>query len=412
MGFRDRLLLGLVVLAVAAVGAQLALGYFSFSSSLNRDFRTDLEKYALLVEGALEWGSTVPMLNPAKLPNFSDYVGRFRLTLAGEPILEGGGPFPETDPSWWRYQKKLTNGYALEVALNQNEHHRALGGYLRTGGISLVLSVLLAVLVAWLLRLYLLRPLQELEQAAQSLALTRFPEPLQVHGRDELARLTESFNKMTVKVRQALERERSFTRYASHELRNPLAAMKATTAAAMEGAIPVQRLFEVLDRNFVRLERILEGLLSLARGLDNYTEVEFPQALEGLLSRLPDEERRRVCLTADTATLLLPREALEVAVQNLLDNALKYSSGRVWLDFQMSPGAVISVRDQGPGVPPEKLSRLGEPFYRATLKPDGLGLGLAFVRQVTEHMGGGLELRNHPAGGLEVRLVLSGGVNG
>lgn len=99
MGFRDRLLLGLVVLAVAAVGAQLALGYFSFSSSLNRDFRTDLEKYALLVEGALEWDSTVPMLNPAKLPNFSDYVGRFRLTLAGEPILEGGGPFPETDPS-------------------------------------------------------------------------------------------------------------------------------------------------------------------------------------------------------------------------------------------------------------------------------------------------------------------------
>lgn len=410
MGFRDRLLLGLVCLVLGVAGLQMGLGYWSFSRSLDQDFRTDLQKYALLVAEALDLHQPIPTLNPQKVPSFSGYAGRFRLLQQDRLIFEGGGPFPEQDPDWWTYRQPLSNGYVLEVALSQSEHNRALGEYLRTGGLTLLFSVGLALLVAWGLRLYLLRPILRLEQATHSLAQARFPEPLPVQGRDEMARLTQSFNQMVIKVRRALERERSFTRYVSHELRNPLAAIKTTAEAVRLGALPPEALHPVLERNLERVEHTLNGLLALARGLDSYTEVELPEVLEALLRRLPEEARQRVLFKSEPARLRLPQEAFEAAVQNLLDNALKYSRGRVWLEFSQNPHPTLRVRDEGPGVPEEALARLGEPFYRPHRQPGGLGLGLAFVRQAVEHMGGRLELRNHPQGGLEATLVLPGGL--
>ncbi len=409
MGFREQLLLALLTLALAVAGLQLALGYWSFRTSLDRDLQGDLGKYAVLVEGALNLEGPEPTLNPANLPISAELQGRFRLLKEGRLILEGGGPFPDRDPAWLTYHKPLPGAYELEVALNQVDHNRALREYLRTGWLTLLLSGILAVAMAWLLRGILIRPLQRLERASEALAEQRFPSPLPEGKPDEIGRLTRSFNRMVHKVRLAFERERSFTRYASHELRNPLATLKTTASAVRSGAMRPEELLPVLDRNLERLDRTLTGLLALVRGPGERTQIEVLDFLQQLLQRLPASAQQRIHLEVGPATLQAPREALEAAIGNLLDNALKYSSGRVWLRFEASNPPRLIVRDEGPGVSAEALERLGEPFYRPNSQRDGLGLGLAFVRQVAEAIGGRLVLRNHPEGGLEASLVFSGG---
>lgn len=408
MGFRDRLLLGLLTLALGVAGLQLGLGYWSFRTSMDQDLQGDLGKYASLVQAALNLEGSEPTLNPSKLPVSAELQGRFRLLREGSLMLEGAGPFPEADAAWLTYSTQLINGYRLEVALNQTDHNRALSAYLRTGGFSLLLSALLAVAMALLLRGYLIRPLKRLEGAVDAVALERFPSPLPEASRDEIGRLTSSFNRMVQKVRRALEREKSFTRYVSHELRNPLAALKTTASAVRGGAMPPEELLPVLERNLGRMERTLEGLLALVRGPGESVEVCFPEFLSQLLEDLPGPFRARVHLKSDPAILQAPRQALEAAVRNLLDNALRHGGGQVCLNFTHDPPR-LSVRDHGPGVPVEALERLGEPFFRPHRQREGIGLGLAFVRQVAESIGGRLELRNHPEGGLEATLVFAGG---
>lgn len=376
---------------------------------MNQDLQGDLGKYASLVQAALDLEGGEPALNPAKLPVSEELQGRFRLVRGGELMLEGAGPFPEADPAWLTYGTALINGYRLEVALNQVDHNRALSAYLRTGGFTLVLSALLAVAMALLLRGFLIRPLKGLEVATDALALERFPSPLPEASGDEIGRLTRSFNRMVQKVRRALEREKSFTRYVSHELRNPLAALKTTASAVRAGAMPHEELLPVLERNLGRMERTLEGLLALVRGPGESEEVCFPEFLGQLFKDLPASSRARVRLEVDPATLKAPPEALEAAVRNLVDNALRHGGGHVDVSFRNADPPRLSVRDQGPGVPAEAIERLGEPFFRPHSQRDGIGLGLAFVRQVAESMGGRLELRNHPEGGFEATLVFAGG---
>lgn len=395
---------------------QLMLGYWRFSSSLRHDLQSDLHKYATLVEGALDLEGPEPLLNPSKLPSTTELQGRFRLIRAGHVVLEGGGLFPVDNPTWLTLRKTLANGDTLEVALNQAEHNRVLQEYLRTGWLALLLSGCLAMGIAWLLRAYLIRPLQRLQEASESLAMQRFPNPLPVNSSDEIGRLTRSFNRMAHKLRLALEREKSFTRYASHELRNPLANLKTSVSAVRSGAMPPEELLPVLDRNLERMDRILSGLLALARGPGELSPIDMPSFLQQVVEQFMTSARpacapdRQIHLEAEAGRLQAPPEALEAAIHNLLDNAFKHGSNRVWLRFYRDPPRLV-VRDFGNGVPPQALERLGEPFFRINHRKEGLGLGLAFVRQVMESMGGRLELRNHPEGGLEAVLVFSGGAH-
>lgn len=410
MGFRERLLLSLLTLALGAVGLQLLVGYWTFSSSVNHDMRNDLHKYATLVESALDLEGPEPLLNPSKLPSTTEFQGRFRLIQADRVVLEGGGLFPENNPNWLTLRKALANSYALEVALNQAEHNRVLQEYLRTGWLTLLFSGGLAIGIAWLLRAYLIHPLQRLQEASESLAMQRFPKPLPVSSSDEIGRLTHSFNRMAHKLRLALEREKSFTRYASHELRNPLANLKTSVSAVRSGAMQPEELLPVLDRNLERMDQILSGLLALARGPGELSQIDMPSFLQQTVEQLLTSPDRQIHLVAEAGRLQAPPEALEAAIHNLLDNAFKHGSNQVWLHFYRDPPRLV-VRDFGNGVPPQALERLGEPFLRINPRKEGLGLGLAFVRQVIESMGGRLELRNHPEGGLEAVLIFSGGTH-
>jgi signal transduction histidine kinase len=375
---------------------------------MDRDLSDDVHKYAQLVGAAINFETSSPGFDPARLPSSKEFRGPFRLIRGEDVFFEGRGRFPAGEAGWLFYSLPLPEGYILEVALNQGQHHQALTQYLSTTWISLLLSLLLAFGLAAILWRYLLRPVQTLQTATQSLARERFPKPLPVAGTDEMARLTQSFNQMVERIRAALERERSFTRYASHELRTPLSALKANISAARLGLMSQEEVLQVAERNLNRMERTLDGLLGLARGPGEATSVAFPDFLQELVESFPHSDQARLRVCGQIGLWVAPRESLEGAVRNLVENALRYTEGPVELIFDHNH---IAIRDYGSGVPKEALKRLGEPFFRLHPQLEGTGLGLTYTRQVAEAIGGRLELRSHSQGGLEATLVLVGGTH-
>ena len=409
MAFRKRLLIGLVALAVTAAGVQAVLGYVSFRAALERDRLADMQRFAALVTEAFDLSGSVAVPIPERLPMLADEEGRFRLFKDGALLLEGGGRFPADGAGWLRATLPRPGGYALEVALDRQETAVAVREYLRTTGVALVAVVALGAVLAVLLHGQLLRPLRRLEAAAEAVAHERFPAPLDAGNEDAFGRLARSFNAMVGSVRRALDRERSFTRYASHELRTPVANLKATAEAVRLGALPAVELEPVVRRNAERLERTLAGLLALARAQGPSEPVAVDALITGVAASMGDGARPRLTLAPEPVTLLAPRAALEAAVRNLVDNALRYTDGPVGLACRDGWEVRISVSDTGPGVPEEALDALGTPFHRLQVDRHGIGLGLAFARQVAEGLGGRLEIRNRTEGGLEAALVLPKG---
>lgn len=410
MAFRDRLLLGLVVLALAATGAQAGLGFVRFRATLERDRASDLSAYAVLVRSVLDTSGEAPTVIAARLPVLAETEGRFRVTQGGTVLLEGGGRFPAEGQGWRSSSQALPGRSVLEVALDHAEVSEATAAYLRTSLVALLATLLFAVALAVLMRGVLLRPLERLRRASEALAQERFPEPLEVRGSDELARLARTFNGMATQLKRSLERERAFTRYASHELRTPLASLKATAEAVRAGAMDADALVPVAERGVERMERTLAGLLALARAPGAHEPVAAPALLDEVLAGLPAEARARVHLSVHGGEVRVPRAAFEGALRNLLDNALRHGAGAVWLSLEAGSGEVrLAVRDEGTGVPEAALARLGEPFHRGPSRAAGSGLGLAYIRQLADELGGRLELENRTSGGFEARLTLPEG---
>lgn len=410
MAFRDRLLLGLVLLALVAAGVQAGLGFARFRAALERDRTADLEAYGALVASVLDTSGAFPEAVPERLPVLADSEGRFRVVSGGAVVLEGGGRFPEPGPAWRTAATPLPGGAVVEVALENAEVQEAIAAYLRTSVLALAVAVAVAVLLATALRGVLVRPLARLRRASDALAAQRFPDPIAVPGNDELGRLARAFNAMAQQVRRALERERAFTRYASHELRTPLASLRTTAEAVRQGALPADALLPVAERSAERMERTLEGLLALARAPGAREAVAARALVDDVTAPLAAEERARLRVRAEAGEVHVPRAAFEGAARNLLDNALRHSDGRVWLSLEADPARVrLRVTDEGPGVPPDVLAGLGEPFRRGPSPAAGSGLGLAFTRQLADELGGRLELENRTPRGFEARLTLPNG---
>lgn len=414
MDFRTRLLGRLVMLILLAVGFQSLVGYLSFRNSLDRDLRDDLQKYLVIITQALDFSAETPELVPFRLPSTSELQGRFRLSRDGVIFVEGGGPFPVDDPEWMTASAALPGNHLLEVALNQFEHNRALLDYSRASLIALGVSLLLVVSLALLMQGFVLQPLRRLREATEGMARDKIPQPLEIKGSDEVAHLMGSFNRMVEKVRGSLERERSFTRYASHELRTPLTSLKTNLAAVEAGTLSPQELVPVVQRSVRRMEGTLGGLLLLARGLESPSKVRASSLVMEAAEEFPDYllDRLYLNLPDHTPELTVPHAALVGALHNLLDNALKYSPGTVEVTISLDQAVVFLVRDYGPGANPSLIERLAEPFFRGNRKIEGTGLGLAYVNQVAQSLGGQLVLENHPDGGFQARLILGNEVRG
>lgn len=409
MDFRSRLLGGLVLLALITTGTQTTLGYLGFQRSLQNDLNGDLLRLSdtLKVAIELEHDSDDAALHFEVLehqPDVQEMEGRWQVIRGHQVLASSFQPFPKDRSGWLIKEEALDAQMTLQVALNVTEHNQALQEYLKSSLTTLGFSVVFAVVMALLLLRYLLLPLSRLQHAIGELARSHYPSPLQAEGHDALGELTRSFNQMVSQLRQAADRERSFTRYASHELRTPLTAIKANLGAVQAGVMPEQEFLEVVSSNTRHMESILQGLLHLARGTGEPTPFDLKQLVQEQMGSFSPEQQARFHLHPDSPEPLevnLPRVALGNAIRNLLDNALKYSSGPVDVHLQ---ARTLQVRDHGQGVPEAMLGKLTGAFFRASADIEGSGLGLAYVQQVAEAIDGTLVFRNLPEGGFEVQL--------
>lgn len=291
------------------------------------------------------------------------------------------------------------------------------------GGVGVVLAAIAGLAVARAG----LRPVQRLTAATERVTATGELNPIRVSGSDELARLTQSFNEMLGALAASQEQQRRLVADAGHELRTPLTSLRTNlellAAADQPGAplLPEGERKEILvdvRAQVEELSQLVGDLVELARDdapATQYEPVELSDAVERALERV---RRRAGEIRFDVHpvpwTLIGDATALERAVLNLLDNAVKWSPPCGTVRLSMVPlnewTVVIEVADSGPGIAEADLPHVFDRFYRADTSRTmpGSGLGLAIVRQVAVRHGGAVWAGRAPEGGALLVLRLPG----
>lgn len=276
-----------------------------------------------------------------------------------------------------------------------------------------ILAVLGNVLVSFWLTRSIVRPLRLLTQTAREIAGGRMDRRVPVHGRDEVGMLAVAFNEMAEQLQQRIERERLFIGNASHELRSPLTSLKLRLEMLQDPSLPPdrrQRYLEEAYREAERLQQLADRLLDFTRlQVRPETETAKPLDLAPVVGEVVDSfafraaqagVRLRYEPSAQALTARVSEEGLRTIVQNLVDNALKYTPAGGEVTVRLFPDdgqVVLQVEDTGEGIPPEHLPYIFEPFYRANHSRSGkhsAGLGLSIAKRLVETFGGTIRVQS------------------
>ncbi|WP_199432186.1 sensor histidine kinase [Qaidamihabitans albus] len=457
---RARLLLVLVVFALAAVAGfatpllrstaeqrtqQLAIG---------RD--ADIDRFVVLAQQAVDSGDTTALAADAR--RYAELYGegvvvvdarREPLTQAGlsltdpgvRAVVEGAlrnqpGPQPPTLSPWSAEPVLLARpvGTGTRVAgavvLRASVTPAAADVARRwtAVGLGALLAATAFVLLAMLLARWVVRPLHALEDGVRAVTAGRRAQVPAGAGPRELRSLAASFNRMSDAVVESADQQRRLVADASHQLRNPLAALRLRvdslgTSVSGEG----RRAYEATVAEVERLESLADGLLALALAESTATRLAAgapagePCDVAAVAADRADAWRAaadragvRLTLRGDGRVLAdCPEPELAQVLDVVLDNAIHYAGrgARVELAWTFEPAdglARLVVSDDGPGLSAEGLAKATDRFWRAggDGAPRGTGLGLAIAHRQVTGRGGRLELRPVRPHGLAVRITL------
>jgi two-component system sensor histidine kinase MprB len=272
-----------------------------------------------------------------------------------------------------------------------------------------------------------LRPVQRLTEATERVARTGNLQPIAISGDDELARLTASFNSMLVALAESQERQRRLVADAGHELRTPLTSLRTNLELLAASDRPNAPSLSDQDRKEIsadvraqveELSTLVGDIVELARE-DAPQAVHEPVELTEVVERALARAGRRAPgihfkVNLTPWGLLGDANALERAVLNLLDNAVKWSPPAATVEVGLMPTgqgmAAVTVADAGPGIAEADLPYIFERFYRSSAARTlpGSGLGLAIVAQVAARHGGSVRASRRPEGGTLMTLELPG----
>ena len=283
--------------------------------------------------------------------------------------------------------------------------------------------VLLVGLIAWLLVGRALRPVEHLRATVETISRSTLEQRVDVPpSHDEVARLATTMNTMLERLQRSRDHERRFVSDASHELRSPLASIRAQLEVGDPldtGDIDSSGIRAGVLADTIRLERIVGDLMELARSDETTAPPNGSVALDVVVADEITALQRSssIQITSDGIddTVVNGRsDALARVTRNLLDNAVRHADGQVHVGLHHADGwAELTVDDDGPGVPVEAEQRIFDRFARLDESRDrttgGVGLGLAVVRAVVEHHGGTVGCARSPLGGARflVRLPVT-----
>lgn len=313
---------------------------------------------------------------------------------------------------------------ALILAQSLDPTYDALGKLGAILSLFGLLGIALAGVLGWLVARNGLRPVRELAESVENIAVTEDLRPIEVHGHDdEVARLSTAFNQVLAALDRSRTRQSQLVADAGHELRTPLTSLRTNLDLLCQADDPAnpgslgehERAEVMADLRFQidELTQLIGDLTELAR--QDAPEVHRDHLdLVDVVERAVDRVRRRAS-TLHFDLQLSPwwvngdAQALERALTNLLDNAAKWSppQGRVTVTLQ---DGVVRVLDQGPGIPEADLPHIFERFYRSveSRTMPGSGLGLAIVAKVAQSHGGWVRAGSAPEGGAAFWMGLPG----
>ncbi|MFA5844131.1 MAG: HAMP domain-containing sensor histidine kinase [Coriobacteriia bacterium] len=280
-----------------------------------------------------------------------------------------------------------------------------------------LIAIGLAGVAAWVVAYYLTRPIERLTAATRMLAGGDLTHRVDVGGPGEVAALGEAFNDMADSLAESEELRRRLVADVAHELRNPIASLRAQAEGIAEGVLVAdERRLGSLADDTRHLSRLVEDLQELSAAEAGQLRYEMQSTdLAALACGEVDRARVRARATvelrceADSAIMVDGDEGrLGQVLRNLIDNALRHTeTGSVTVSCAATDGhARVEVRDTGEGIPDADLPHIFERFYRAdtarACDTGGSGVGLAVSRRIVEDHGGKVFASNASGGGAVV----------
>ncbi|MBB4127129.1 two-component system sensor histidine kinase TctE [Xanthomonas translucens] len=285
--------------------------------------------------------------------------------------------------------------------------------------VAIAVLSLLSLALVWLGVYRALRPLHRIERDLSRREPSEL-KPLAVAAPQEMHQMVAALNRFMARLASSNETLRAFMAEAAHQMRTPLAALRAQAQLALDDDDPrdMRRSLEAIERNATHMSRLLNQLLSDASvihraNLQRYASVDLAEVVhQALHEALPQSQPRpRVQLAIASEPALVRGDALLLreAIKNLIDNAGKYG-GDGTLQVALTCEArdcVVTVADHGPGIAAGDAERVFERFARGEgAAAGGAGLGLAIVKRVVDGHGGRIDLSNRVGGGLIASLRL------
>jgi two-component system sensor histidine kinase CpxA len=260
----------------------------------------------------------------------------------------------------------------------------------------------------------LTRSISQLNRAAHTIAHGHFEERVSENRKDELGELATSVNVMAGQLGDYVRQQRRITADVAHELCSPIARMQMALGIVEQRSTPDQVSYlQKLDGELQHMAKLVEEVLAFSK-TETLPEREAPENIhlrelihEVMNREAPDIE---IKLEVDDLEIQTLRTALDRALGNVLRNAVRYASNIEIKAGTQGNHLCIQILDQGPGVPPETLPRLFEPFYRPETargrNTGGSGLGLAIVKRCVEACGGTVAAKLRQPTGLEIEMLI------
>ncbi|MBB5636215.1 signal transduction histidine kinase [Pedobacter cryoconitis] len=327
-----------------------------------------------------------------------------------------------------KYLKQGPNGYIVIISAKDPYGYRELKDLQKILFAGFFLSVALSYFVGRKFSDFTFKPIRELIKKAKGISAENLHQRLPlIKGSDEIAEITQTFNDMLDRLQTAFETQNNFISNASHELRTPLTIISGEAELAVFRAGHLdpefQKSLATIQAEAERLENILTSLLSLAQsGFDGekqrWEDIRLDELIWDVkesidlvnpenqiridLSKLPDNP--------ESINLHGNLNLIKLAVTNIVNNACKYSDNRV-VDLGLSvtrTNIVISVKDQGIGIPEDELQHVFEPFFRAsnTTRYNGYGVGLPLSLNIIRLHKGSIAIKTVQESGTEMSILL------
>lgn len=307
------------------------------------------------------------------------------------PIAFTGRPLPppsRADESGWirgpggpAWSFRLPDMRWVVVRAPRRHRNPAVGLVLFLGVIALAVAVCAFPVVRGLTR-----RLETLQAGVETLGAGNLSTRVKVEGRDEIARLAESFNRAAARIEELVAAHRMLLANASHELRTPLSRIRL--GIELMNGKPDSKYAADLKRDIAELDGLIDEIL-LASRIEAIGALQASEEVD-LLALAAEECARYECeLKGEPVAIRGDPRLLRRMIRNLLENAERHGKPPVTVKLRRAGDrAVLEVIDAGPGIPTEQREQVFVPFYRLTGDPKGAGLGLSLVRQIARLHGG------------------------